>query len=69
MQYSVDLVKCPDRAAGVSKGGAFARSAPLADFLGYFLVQRQESNIDPFLSKIYPQGLLIVDEFTVENLH
>jgi hypothetical protein len=26
-------------AAGVSKGGAFAPSAPLADFFGYFLVQ------------------------------
>ena len=32
-------------AAGVSKGGALARSAPLADFFGYFLVRRQESNI------------------------
>ena len=34
-----------ESAAGVSKGGAFAPSAPLADFFGYFLVQRQESNI------------------------
>jgi len=33
-----------DKAAGVSKGGAFAPSAPLADFFGYFLVRRQESN-------------------------
>ena len=36
-------------AAGVSKGGAFARSAPLADFFGYFLVRRQESNITALL--------------------
>ena len=60
-------MNCIDRAAGVSKGGAFAPSAPLADFFGYFLVQRQESNIDKLLSKIYPQGLLIVDDFHVEN--
>jgi len=44
---SVHFRKSDGVAAGVSKGGAFFRSAPLADFFGYFLVQQQESNISP----------------------
>ncbi len=39
---------------GFPKGAHF-RSAPLADFFGYFLVQRQESNITALMvcEKVY----------------
>ena len=58
---------------GIPKGGVFVKSHPLAEFFGYFLVQRQESNITKFLcghkkrtkdfllSKISPQGLWNVE--------
>ena len=56
---------------GFPKGAHF-RSAPLADFFGYFLVQRQESNISAppgiLHSKISPQPLWNVERTSVENL-
>ena len=62
------------RPGGVHRGGRIGlreqdtQRRPYAEFFGYFLVQRQESNIALFYSKFSPQGLWNVEKEDVEKV-